>query len=214
MTSIYVAPDWLYKPAKLNPELYPVIRKELLKIFQTRFQDTKPSEITSQFVVPADVHSVKKSCPALMEQLNEYGLADSFVMLAMIIVTPGPEYPVHVDTLNPGRMSFGLNIPVLNCNDSYTAWYDTEILYHETFAPNILTPSIYYGTALPCRVEGAVEIDRCSADTPHWINVIKPHAAVCNHSKLRVNSSLRFDKKIFEMVHDGSFYERCVNDVL
>jgi hypothetical protein len=209
MNNIYQAPEWLYKTAKLNATLLPFIRKELLKVFQYKFNTVDVSKIESQFVVPADPEYVKQNCPSLMKQLKEYELDADFLMLAMIIVAPGTEYPIHIDTLNPGRMSLGLNIPVINCHDSYTAWYDTEILYHEPFANHVIESKSHH-TAIPCKVTGAIEIDRCSANVPHWINVTKPHAAICNHNSFRVNSSIRFDKKIFEMIHDGSFDQKCV----
>lgn len=209
MNNIYQAPEWLFQPAKLDENLHSKINKELLELFYSKFKDVKLSSIHSQFVVPTDIDYVKSHCPSIMAQLKQYGLDDVFVMLAMIVVAPGTNYPIHVDTLNHGKMSFGLNIPVLNCYDSYTAWYDTEILYHESFDYGILNAKFDHGTGVPCKQDGAVEIARCPADKPHWINVVKPHAAICNHNKLRVNSSFRFDKKIFEMLADGSFYEKC-----
>ena len=207
--TIYKAPDWLYKPAKLNTTLIPSIRKELLQVFRYKFNSIDIRDITSQFVVPTYREYIIENCPSLMQQLKDYGLDDSFAMLGMIIVAPGTKYPIHVDTLNPGRMSLGLNIPVINCHDSDTAWYDTEILYHETFENHIIDSKAQH-TAIPCEANGAIELDRVSANVPHWINVIKPHAAVCNHNSFRVNSSLRFDKKIFELIHDGSFDQKCV----
>jgi len=207
--TIYKAPDWLYRPANIDSLLYSSIKKELLQVFNYKFKQTPFNKIQSQFTIPANIEYVKQTCPTLMKQLKMYGLDTELRMLAFIIVSPGGDYPIHVDTLNPGQMSLGLNIPVLNCNDSYTAWYDTEILYHEFFESSLLDNSVP-STALPCDLTNAVEIARCSANSPHWVNVLKPHAAICNHNKLRVNSSLRFDKKIFEMISDNSFYERCV----
>lgn len=215
--TIYKTPDWLYKPAKINSNLYSSIRKELVQLFMNKFKGIPLNEIRSQFCVPCNVDDVKRNCPALMAQLTEYNLADELKLLAFIIVAPDDEYPIHVDTLNPGQLSIGLNIPVLNCHDSYTAWYDTEILYHEFMATSVMDRSTFsspISTAIPCDTENAVEIDRCSANYPHWITVVTPHAAVCNHKMLRVNSSLRFDKKIFEMIADGSFMENCVGEVI
>jgi 6,7-dimethyl-8-ribityllumazine synthase len=206
--TIYKAPDWMYKPAKINHEWYPQIRSELLQVFKYKFNGVPFNTIKSHFVIPAPRDYVIDNCPVLMQQLKEYGLYDHFLSLAMIIVGPDDAYPVHVDTINQGLMSVGLNIPVLNCEDSYTAWYDAEILYHELFEPYIMS-SKGFTTAIPCDNDTAVEIARCDASQPHWINVLKPHNAVCNHNKLRVNSSLRFDKKLFEMIADGSFEKKC-----
>jgi hypothetical protein len=207
--TIYKAPDWLYKPAKINQDWYTQIRGELLQVFKYKFKGVPLNTIKSQFVVPASREYVIDNCPILMQQLKEYGLFDHFLALAMIVVGPNDNaYPIHVDTINQGFMSLGLNIPVLNCENSYTAWYDTEILYHESFNSQIITAK-GYTTAVPCDSEHAVEIARCDANQPHWINVVKPHNAVCNHNRLRVNSSLRFDKKLFEMIANGSFAQKC-----
>jgi hypothetical protein len=206
--TIYRAPDWLYKPAKINQELYPQIRRELLQIWRYKFNDTPARSIRSHFVVPAPTKYVIDNCPALIQQLSEFGLADSFLALAMIVIGHDNDYPIHVDTINTGFMSVGLNIPVFNCECSYTAWYDAEILYHETFNPYIMEAK-GYSTAIPCDNSEPVEIGRCDANIPHWINVTKPHNAITEKNRLRVNSSLRFDKKIFEMISDGSFNEKC-----
>jgi hypothetical protein len=206
--TIYKAPDWLYKPANINQEWYTQIRGELLQVFKYGFTGVPINTIKSQFVIPASKDYVVENCPTLMRQLKEYDLFDHFLILAMIIVGPDDSYPVHVDTINQGFMSVGLNIPVLNCEDSYTAWYDADILYHESFNSSIIAAK-GYTTAIPCDDDNAVEIARCDANQPHWINVVKPHNAVCNHKKLRVNSSLRFDKKLFEMIADGSFEKKC-----
>lgn len=207
--TIYKAPDWLYKPAKINQEFYKPIQKELQQVFYYKFKDIPAKEIKSQFVIPAPKEYIVDNCPFLMQQLKEYNLFDHFLALAMIIVGPRDSYPIHVDTINEGFMSVGLNIPVLNCEDSYTAWYESEILYHESFDSHIIAAK-GYTTAIPCDNENFVEIERCNANSPNWINVVKPHNAVCNHTKLRVNSSLRFNKRLFEMIADGSFDKKCV----
>jgi len=207
--TIYKAPDWLYKPAKINQTIYPQIRNELLQIFKYKFNGTPFNSIKSHFVIPAPTKHVIDNCPFLMQQLTEFGLADSFLSLAMIVVGHDNNYPIHVDTINEGFMSIGLNIPVFNCEDSHTAWYDAEILYHDAFNGYIMEAK-WFITAIPCNNSNAIEIDRCNANTPHWINVTKPHNAITMRSGLRVNSSLRFDKKIFEMIDDGSFDKKCI----
>lgn len=202
METIYKAPNWLYKPANIDTNVLPTIQDEVMKLLKIAYPDT--DSMTSKFAVPADVFTIKKSCPALMSELDRLGLSDHFLMMALIIVQPGSHYPIHIDSTNPARMSVGLNMPILNCENSYTVWYDAKIQY-EKYVPDYVIGSDIAHMSVPVDETTAKEIDRCNANIPHWINVSVPHVPVCDHNLFRVNCSLRFSPKLFEFIADGYF---------
>jgi hypothetical protein len=207
MDTIYKAPDWLYKPANIDSTKLKTIQYELLKLSKKVIVNmtTAPSE----FRVVADRELIKEFCPVYMEELKKLGLADMIMFLALISVRSGSFFPIHIDYPDPRRLSFGLNIPVLNCQDSYTVWYDAEPLPYKILPAHIVTSELV-STAIPVVEETAVEIARCDANVPHWINNYAPHKPICLHDNYRINSSMRFMPEIYEMIADGYFEKHLV----
>ena len=205
--TIYKAPDWLHLPAAINSDKLKDIQKELMHLASASITDISSSP--SQFINVDDLDLVKKLCPVLMGELKRLDLYDLLFMVSIITVRPGYYFRIHVDYPDPTRLSFGLNIPVLNCKDSYTIWYDTKVIPHE-YLPDYIVTSPLVSVAQPCDEKNAKEIDRVECSTPSWINNYVPHKPHCNHNKFRINSSLRFFNKIYELLDDGSFYEKLV----
>ena len=85
------------------------------------------------------------------------------------------------------RCCFGLNIPILNCEDSWTVWYDAETDLSPEFNEYDVRKS-----ARRCLSENAVELCRMPASTPAWVNISIPHRPVTTHNKLRAVISARF----------------------
>jgi hypothetical protein len=175
------APDWLHYPANISKDELRLIQKELAKLFVL----TMP-EIGSGFIMN-DVSMVPKICPRLTEFLKRNKLFDILSYIVTIVVHPKKEFLVHVD----GWESIGLNFPILNCEDSYTVWYDTEILDQPT---HDRTGEIEASTKV-CDQSNLEqkEIGRLDATIPSWLNVNIPHRPVVYHNKLRAAISLRFN---------------------
>ena len=207
MDTIYKAPDWLHLPAAIDLTKLKDIQKELIQLSSIAIKDIGSSP--SQFLNIDDLDLVKSTCPALIKELERLELLDILFMISLVTVRPGSYFPIHVDYPDPTRLSFGLNIPVLNCKDSYTIWYDTKTIPHE-YLPSYIVTSPLVSVAQPCDEENAIEIDRVECSTPSWINNYVPHKPYCEHNKFRINSSVRFLNKIYERLADGSFYENLV----
>jgi hypothetical protein len=207
METIYKAPDWLHRPANIDSTKLKAIQYELLKLSKKVIvnMDNAPSE----FRIVADKSLIKEFCPVYMEELKKVGLADMIMFLALISVRPGSFFPIHIDYPDPKRLSFGLNIPVLNCQDSYTVWYDAEPMPHKLVDQHIMTSELV-SASIPCNQETAVEIARCDANVPQWINNHTPHKPICLHDNYRINSSMRFMPEIYEMIANGYFDKHLV----
>lgn len=208
MEDIYKAPDWLCKPANLDFSKLPQIQFELIKLLKLKVPDF--TKATSQFIVPGgNIETTRKTCPTLMEELERLELAHMLKMIAMIMVTPDHEYPIHIDSTNPARMSVALNMPVLNCQNSYTIWYDAKIQY-EQYVPEYVIGDDIAWMAVPCDSNNAVEIARCDANVPHWVNIYRPHVPKCDHTMFRVNASLRFTADIYKVIYSDDFESKYV----
>lgn len=163
----------------------------------------------SEFHIITNLDSIRKVCPSLINELKRLGIDDLLIFLALITVRSGSKFPIHIDYPDQARQSFGLNIPVLNCKNSFTVWYDAEPMAHEYVDSHIMTSELV-SASIPCREETAIEIDRCDANVPHWINNYVPHKPVCLHDKFRINASVRFTPKIYELIANGYFEEKLV----
>jgi hypothetical protein len=92
--------------------------------------------------------------------------------------------PPHVDTLDPGHCSYSINIPLSNCEGTYTAWYeyadDTKTLtqqtrlYNPTMAATVLPNATYR------------EIHRIETVRPYIVNTTVLHGAVCTNPLRRL----------------------------
>jgi hypothetical protein len=175
-------PDWLYHPANLDDNLLPQIQKELKKFFlSNKNQSLVP--MTSTYIEYYDI----KTCPTLIQQLEQWDLYTKFWGLAFISVDSTKIFPPHVDA----DVDCALNIPVFNCEGTYTVWYDGVITDNELpdYAKGIKIAEISR-IADPKTVK---EIGRCDSSIPHWLNINVLHRPETTHDQFRVAASLRFN---------------------
>lgn len=205
--TMYYKPDWLYKPVNIPDSELKIIRLELLKFTKewSKFHNVDFNSMTSQFIGIDRIHrDFLKDLPALTAYLTRRNLTDLVSMIALIVVSKDTHFPIHIDCDDPSVMSFGLNIPVLNCDGSRTVWYSTAT-EQKPDLPEYISTTYHGKHAINCIQEGAVEIGSCNANIPHWVNVGVPHAPVCDHDKLRINASIRFDPMIYQHITDDFF---------
>jgi hypothetical protein len=181
-------PDWLYCEPNLNPTLLPAIRAELLKLFViTKQHNLVP--YTSTFADFDHVPTIVQTCPVLIEELKNLDLHEKTLegmAVSFISVVADREFPAHVDV----KADIGLNIPLLNCDGTYTVWYDGQVMSGP--GPDYTLGSEEAKNAKPGDPNSLIEIDRCHANRPLWINVNVLHRPVTTHNKFRVAASLRF----------------------
>jgi hypothetical protein len=181
-------PDWLYQTPALDDNLLSVIQKELIELsIHTKANMLVP--YTSTFVaygmLPLERKNVFDVCPTLIQELQRLKLLDNFLNVCFVSVHASKEFPPHIDTDD-----VGLNIPLYNCDNTYTVWYDAKILDQPV-------PDHVIGTedAKLARIvdeKNAVEIARVEANRPLWINTNVAHRPETHHDKLRMAASIRF----------------------
>jgi hypothetical protein len=187
----------LYAPANITADETKIIKFELFKFFQywiKRQENSNLHNLESQFIA-IDKHDLpcEDQAPVLYDVLRRMQIDDAWSILAFIVVGGNKEFPIHIDDHAEAWTTLGLNIPVFNCNNTKTVWYDTIPEENHDMPDYISALTPHAGVvSTKCVATNAKEIGSVDANVPHWVDVSVPHAPVCNHSKLRINSSLRF----------------------
>ena len=180
-------PDWLYHEPALDVNALPLIKKELSKLVLQTKNNVVP--YSSNFVCYGDELPEKQhillTCPALVQELSRLKLLPCFSWIGFISVHASKEFPPHVDT-----MDVGLNIPLYNCDNTFTVWYDTKIL--EQPLPEYVIGTRLVSYAKQANKINALEIGRVEANRPLWINTNVAHRPETHHDKLRMAASIRF----------------------
>jgi len=180
-------PNWLYQTPNLDEDALPAIHKELLKLsLQTK--DNLVSYTSTFTCYGHDQEERQKmmaECPTLKEELQRLQLLSRFHFVGFVSVDAQKEFPPHIDTLD-----VGLNIPLYNCDVTYTVWYDAKIL-NQPFPDYVIgTPLVKMARIVDKK--NAVEIGRVEANRPWWLNTNVAHRPETHHDKLRLAASIRF----------------------
>lgn len=182
-------PSWFFKSIDV-PELID-IQFELAGILPTLI--TPDTELTF-FYVKREL--IQNSVPSYVKLLDRLNVLDRWTYSAIVTTQGNQEFPIHVDSLEWESRCYGLNLPVLNCEDSYTVWYDATI---------IDAPTTYAedprNSARFCDISTAKEVCRMTATTPAWVNNSIPHRPVTNHTNLRAIISARFSPEVHDLIN-------------
>lgn len=179
-------PDWTYQKSNLPSHDLPTIQDELIKAFrESEKQMTIP--YTSTYGEMSEEH-IKKLCPMLCEYLTSVGLLTSLRAVAFVSIVHDKVFQAHVD--EPPTEVIALNIPLINCEGTYTFWYDGVVTQKPPPEYMVGHPSALEAS---CADESTlVQIDRVEWLCPYWINTGLIHKAVTTHNQLRVVASVRF----------------------
>jgi len=201
-------PDWCYY--KVSIENLQQIQQESVAVFDSITGGVVPDD--PEFKIVEDLES---RTPLLRTYLDNIGLQDRQYFAGLVISTNGKEFPIHVDNINGSDRFVALNIPLINCDRTYTAWYDADITqpltdignYAQGINSNTEQAITTYNGLYYC--ENSVEIARTECDQPMLAHVGRPHRGIVEHQDLRVLLTVRFrpeltreDFKRFQLAHD------------
>lgn len=178
-------PSWFFKPIDVPNLLsiqneFQVILSELISM----------EEKYKYFHI--DRARIESNVPSYAKFLENIGLLDRWIYSALIVTTSNEEFPVHVDAMDWNSRCYALNLPIQNCDDSYTVWYDAKI--NTDPVPGDETSN----RKLARLCYDATEICRMPATMPAWINISIPHRPVTYHNKVRAIISARFDPELHD----------------
>ena len=190
--------EWLYRQANVNLEDYQTDLDNLRRGLMNNLDDFLDTHF-----IPVDPEDFKKYCPTITAKIAQWGLTERLAEIAIILVKPQAHYVIHRDFPLWKKRNIALNFPVLNCENSYTAFYDATII--DKTCEGALGDSVYVHHANQVDEPTAKEIGRCDSTVPHWINVYVPHAPVVEHDQTRISVSIRFHPELFDYIASGRF---------
>jgi hypothetical protein len=199
-------PDWFYSPVTV-PNLKE-LQEQCLAAFFKEMAGVIPEK--SSFVV-IDTHRMAESCPAINQLIEHFQLKHKWYHVGFSVVNNSDEFKIHVDYLD-GSTFMALNIPLLNCDDTYAVWYDGiadkgNDVYYADYKKDgvVISAETDYldqlnNTAVKNPLGGvwmkadgsAIELCRVEANQPILFNIGRPHRPIVSHKNLRVLLSLRF----------------------
>lgn len=193
--------NWHYKYADIG------ITNEYQLEFQTMTNSLVEIEsITTSKIYYFKEDKIKKYCPEFVKHLNLINIGNLLCGVGIIIVYPGTKFPIHVDHEEDITQQVGLNVPVQNCNNSFTVWYQNV---NKTKYPDKEISGNMYTDQI-CQFDGdnPIEVARCELTKPVWINTGLPHTAESQNPGLRISASFRFHKEILELLKNENFISR------
>jgi hypothetical protein len=195
MSYIPYKSDWFYSPIDI-PNLEQ-IQKEFVDLFWTKLGDKVPEG--SSFLILDDDRS---GYPAFIEYINAHGLENKWYTVGFSVTNNKAEFPVHVDYVEGQERYISLNIPIINCLNSYIVWYEAELsemgrisiykdsIHNIVFPDDDSTDTYEANGAFWCK--NPSELLRVECAEPMLIHVGRPHRPIVEHNELRVLVTVRF----------------------
>lgn len=141
-----------------------------------------------------DTALIKERCPSLTDYLQKINLLDRWKDTGVVVLN-NSSLTIHSDSLDPRRI-YALNIPICNCENSYTIWYKVKDgvkpIVNGYGEPKKMVYSFQYTP------EGVEEIDRMESSNPAFVNVKVPHSGISFSDSIRCLISLRFKPNLTE----------------
>ncbi len=184
---------WLYKkPKYLNQSVLQILQKEL-KVLLDKVVENNLNLYIDKLVSEKNYEVIKTTCPNLIKFLKISKL-DRFSVQVCYLISNSNHNSIHIDE---GTEGYALNIPIQNCENTCTVWYQAHdrIGDAQVYATDTWEQA---GAAPIFDRNSSVEIDRINSNIPHWVNIHVPHSIEQNHNDLRINSSIRFGVGIKE----------------
>ena len=188
----------------ISPSSKDTIVSELAAKFPQYFKDINETE--NNFY-GGKTQLIKFLCPALTLFLSEHKLLDRWTDTGVSVIRHDYHMPIHTDSNKPDRQ-YALNIPVVNCVESYMVWYDpidpTQVEHREYMAGTATVVAQYY------KKDNVVEIDRAPSDCMMFVNVRVPHNGINLNNNVRSIISLRFTPEL--TVEEIEHLEKTINN--
>ena len=220
---IYQAPQWLYKAAALTD--LDDFKTELLNYLIVKNNHKDIDRLHSLFYSYFNVTEFLTQCPAVKQKLDELGLTEYYTGIEYYVENPSIQlpHPVHIDGAEPALLSVALFVPILNCNNSFTVWYDGTIdyiacidskytAYIDDIVPMEVKLEAGLGTHLMVLADQSTVtvVESVDNTNAYWMNVHRLHNQINLNTVTAVSCTIRFTSEILEMIASGEFDARLV----
>lgn len=142
-----------------------IIQKKAHDFFQSEKEKLGDNHMALKTMVPVflfDHANFRQMCPEIDQAFSELGFNIKFIIA--YIMFSDYEGAIHIDS---GSDRARVNIPILNCNDSKTGFYDNVKLNQEIF-PN---GAVFYSVS---NLDYTL-VDEVTVDEPTVLRISKPH---------------------------------------
>lgn len=129
-----------------------------------------------------------KLAPSLSAWLDTIGLKNNLLYAGLPCTAPYSNGRIHTD----GKCVEAINLPVYNCEEGYSAWYDAEQMGNITESVSGKSTN-QLAEYVPYLHQGATELDRVSNKYPIWFNTAVPHRGLNPSNRPRIILTLRFN---------------------
>lgn len=177
-----INPNWFYSYVDI-PNLEQ-IQKELINLSTYEL----PSWSTNKYYYNILAKTALEKCPGLAAYLVSVGLLDTTIRLLFSKNIDQQPQVAHVDSYNPQYCQHSLNIPLVDCKNSYTVWYgtkNTKLLDGTRYG---LPPESNFAS---CPLEEAIELKRVEVTRPCVVNTTILHRGESNNPN-RTICGIRF----------------------
>lgn len=211
-------PDFLYKPAAIDPKLFPAIQAEAHALFLEMYELVDHDDRVFYYFedFKEQFGNLEMYCPVLVSELKRlkiYNLFDRvlFVQNYYNLERPMPVHRDHSEEFarEQGYNHFGLNIPVRGYQGSCTVFYEGEVYDKDTFWLEEAKGTENTKTAPLAKPETVREIARVETTGPMWLNTWVLHAGHSDSAEPRLVLSLRFHD-MQHLFDNGYFDEHLV----
>jgi hypothetical protein len=143
----------------------------------------------------SNANIIKECCPGLSNFLYNKNLLNRFTGAGISVLNSNDMLYIHTDSLKKNR-TYALNIPICNCENSYTIWYQEK-------DKNIKPKLDYYTSTNNQKIEffeydenNMIEIARLESSNPAFVNIKIPHRGISFNNNKRFLMSLRFNPEL------------------
>jgi len=158
-----------------------------------------------------DIRNLKNACPVFADWLDSKEITprDIYLISWIVIASNGAHIesmPIHIDSDVGDAFPLDLtgeaiNLPLLNFDNSYTAWYAATKLGSAPASPEFFDSPAELMKKIVMNwstydESSAVEVARASLTQPIYLNVTIPHRAINLGSLPRTTLSIRLRRKL------------------
>jgi hypothetical protein len=160
-----------------------LIQNQILQEMSKNYNSIK----TGFYAVKSDV--LKSKWTLLCEYLTSVNLLDRWTGVGISVLN-NSNINVHTDSKNSDRI-YALNIPILDCKNTYTIWYKQKIGAKQNISSyNSFGNTVDY---VEYNLSDVEEICRLESSNSAFVNVKIPHRGITTHNNFRCLISLRFN---------------------
>lgn len=181
-------PKWLYTKVKIQD--LGVIQSELIEVLESSVQTTS----TNSFYYSVSANQIAALCPNLILYLYNAGIANIFQRV--LFSTDKISETVHVDSAISSVCSMALNIPLIECADSYLAFYskksDSDLIFTDLQGISSTDRDKNFAIVKPDDIE---EIARVEYLEPMLVNTSVLNKGIVTNPNRRM-ASIRFTREL------------------